>query len=86
MSNQPIPEPRGEPFFGRRKTMIYIEELLAPGDALYAVGSSRRDPGPPVSDGTGVAPSSQLVLYADPGARGELILTTKRKSNWCRVS
>jgi E3 Ubiquitin ligase len=64
-------------FFGRRKTMIYIEELLAPGDALYAVGPSRRDPGPPVSDGTGVAPSSQLVMYADPGARGELILTNK---------
>ena len=56
-------------FFGGRKTMIYIEELLAPGDALYAVGPSRRDPGPPVSDGTGVAPSSQLVMYADPGAR-----------------
>ena len=64
-------------FFGGRKTMIYIEELLAPGDALYAVGPSRRDPGPPVSDGTGVAPSSQLVMYADPGARGELILTNK---------
>jgi hypothetical protein len=42
-----------------------------------AVGPSRRDPGPPVSDGTGVAPSSQLVMYADPGARGELILTNK---------
>jgi hypothetical protein len=64
-------------FFGVRKTMSYIEELLAPGDALYAVGPSRRDPGRPVSDGTGVAPSSQLVMYADPGAHGELILTNK---------
>ncbi len=64
-------------FFGRRKTMSYIEELLAPGDALYAHGPSRRDPGPPVNDGTGVAPSSQLVMYADPGAHGELILTNK---------
>jgi hypothetical protein len=64
-------------FFGGRKTMSYIEELLAPGDVLYAHGPSRRDPGPPVSDGTGVAPSSQLVMYADPGAHGELILTNK---------
>jgi hypothetical protein len=64
-------------FFGGRKTMIYTEELLAPGDALYAIGPSRRDPGPPVSDGTAVAPSSQLVMYADSGARGELILTNK---------
>jgi hypothetical protein len=64
-------------FLGRRKTMSYMEELLAPGDVLYAHGPSRRDPRPPVNDGTGVAPSSQLVMYADPGAHGELILTNK---------
>jgi hypothetical protein len=66
-------------FFGQRKTMSYEEELLAPGDVLYARGPSRRDPGPPVSDGTGLAPPSQLVMYADPGAHGELILTNKAK-------
>jgi hypothetical protein len=66
-------------FFGHRKTMSYEEELLAPGDVLYARGPSRRDPGPPVSDGTGLAPPSQLVMYADPGAHGELILTNKAK-------
>jgi hypothetical protein len=64
-------------FFGRRKTMSYLEELLAPGDALCALGPSRRDPGPPASDDTGVAPSSQLVMYAGTGAHGELILTNK---------
>jgi hypothetical protein len=57
--------------------MSYKEELLAPGDALFALGPSRRDPGPPVSDDAGLAPSSQLVMYADPGAHGELILTNK---------
>jgi hypothetical protein len=66
-------------FFGQRKTMSYEEELLAPGDVVYARGPSRRDPGPPVSDGTGLAPPSQLVMYADPGAHGELILTNKAK-------
>ena len=64
-------------FVGRRKTMSYKEELLAPGDALYAFGPSRRDPGPPVSDDSGLAPPSHLVMYADPGAHGELILTNK---------
>jgi hypothetical protein len=64
-------------FFGFNKQMRYQEELLAPGDSLYAIGLSRRDPGPPVNDGYRMAPSSQLVLYAGPAAADELILTNK---------
>ena len=64
-------------FFGFNKTMSFDEELLAPGDVLYARGSSRRGQGGPDSDGSSTAPSGQLVMYASTGAGGELILTNK---------
>jgi len=64
-------------FFGFNKSMSFYEELLAPGDALYARGPSRRDQGEPNSEGFGTARSGQLVMYAGTGARGELILTNK---------
>jgi hypothetical protein len=64
-------------FFGFNKTMSFYEELLAPGDALYARGPSRRDHGEPSSEGSGTAPWGQLVMYADTGTGGELILTNK---------
>ena len=64
-------------FLGFRKTMRYAEELLAPGDALYAIGPSRRDPVPPPDDSFDIPPPNQLVMYADAGADAELILTNK---------
>ena len=64
-------------WLGFNKSMRYNEEVLAPTDPLYALGPSRRDPGPPVSDGYRMAPSSQLVLYNGAGAAHELILTNK---------
>jgi E3 ubiquitin ligase len=64
-------------FLGFNKAMRYEEQVLAPGDDLYAIGPSRREPGPPVSDGYRMVPGSQLVLYAGQGAAGELILTNK---------
>jgi hypothetical protein len=64
-------------FFGFNKTMSFYEELLTPGDALYARGPSRRDQGEPNSEGSGTAPWGQLVMYADTGTGGELILTNK---------
>jgi hypothetical protein len=63
-------------FFGFNKTMSFYEELLTPGDALYARGPSRREQGRPISEG-GTALSGQLVMYASTGAGGELILTNK---------
>lgn len=64
-------------FFGFNKTMSFYEELLTPGDALYARGPSRREQGRPNSEGSGTAPLGQLVMYAATGTGGELILTNK---------
>jgi hypothetical protein len=64
-------------WFGFNKAMRYSEEVLAPGDPVYALGPSRREPGPPVSDGYRMVPSSQLVMFRGVGAEGELILTNK---------
>ena len=64
-------------FFGFNKTMSFYEELLTPGDALYARGPSRREQGRPNREGSGTAPLGQLVVYAAAGTDGELILTNK---------
>ena len=64
-------------FFGFNKTMSFYEELLTPGDALYARGLSRREQSRPDSEGSGTAPLGQLVMYAATGTGGELILTNK---------
>lgn len=62
-------------WLGFNKSMRYEEEVLAPNDALYALGPSRRDPGPPVNDGYRMVPSSQLVMFHGHGE--ELLLTNK---------
>lgn len=64
-------------FFGFNKGMRYQEEVLAPGDPLYALGPSHREAGPPVNDGYRMVPGSQLVLAAGAGEANELILTNK---------
>jgi hypothetical protein len=67
-------------WLGFNKSMRYEEEVLAPGDMLYALGPSRRDPGPPVYDGYRTVPGSQLVMFAGMGPQGELILTNKSEA------
>ena len=57
-------------FFGFNKTMSFYEELLTPGDALYARGPSRREQGRPNREGSGTAPLGQLVMYAAAGTGG----------------
>ncbi|MDB4943020.1 MAG: hypothetical protein JWP97_2554 [Labilithrix sp.] len=64
-------------WLGFNKRMRYEEELLAPGDPVYALGPSRRDPGPPVNDGYRMVPGTQLVMFTGLGAEHELILTNK---------
>lgn len=61
-------------WLGFNKSMRYEEELIAPGDPIYALGPSRRDAGPPVHDGYRMAPGSQLVMFA---GIDELLLTNK---------
>lgn len=64
-------------WIGFNKSMRYEEEVLAPGDPIYALGPSRRDAGPPVHDGYRMAPSSQLVMFHGMGLEGELLVTNK---------
>ena len=64
-------------WLGFNKSMRYEEELLAPGDPVYALGPSRREPGPPVNDGYRMVPGSQLVMFVGIGPENELILTNK---------
>lgn len=67
-------------FFGFNKSMRYEEEVLAPGDPLYALGQSRREAGPPVHDGYRMVPGSQLVMFHAMGPEGELLLTNKSEA------
>ncbi len=64
-------------WLGFNKSIRYEEEVLAPHDALYALGPSRREPGPPVHDGYRMVPGTQLVLFHAMGGDGELLLTNK---------
>ena len=64
-------------WLGLNKSMRYEEELIAPGDPVYALGPSRREPGPPVNDGYRMVPGSQLVMFMGMGPEGELLLTNK---------
>jgi hypothetical protein len=67
-------------FMGVRfnKTLRFEEQLLAPGDHLYALGPSRRDAGPPVATGYRThQTSSVLVLFAADGPQGGLFLTNR---------
>lgn len=71
-------------WLGLNKSMRYEEEILSPGDPLYALGPSRREPGPPVHDGYRMIPGSQLVMFHLPGTEGELLLTNKSEGELTR--
>jgi hypothetical protein len=71
-------------WLGFNKSMRYEEEVLVPGDPLYALGPSRREPGPPVHDGYRMVPGSQLVMAHGMGSNGELLLTNKSEAELTR--
>jgi hypothetical protein len=65
---------------GFNKTMKYTEEIMQPNEPAFALGPSRREPGPPISDGYRMVPSTVLVMYTPPGTVDgdmELILSNK---------
>jgi len=64
-------------FLGFNKRIKYDEQILSVGDALYALGPSTREAGPPVSDGYRMVPGTQLVMFAGQGEDFEMILTNK---------
>ncbi len=64
-------------WLGFNKSMRYEEEVLCPGDPIYALGPSQRTQGPPVNDGYRMVPTSELMMFAAPGPQGELIVTNK---------
>lgn len=71
-------------WLGFNKSMRYEEEVLAPGEHLFALGPSRRDPGPPVQDGYRAVPGTELVMFHDLDLDGELILTNKTEEQLTR--
>lgn len=55
-------------WLGFNKSMRYEEEMIAPGEPVYALGPSRRENGPH---------GSMLVMFNAMGPEGELLLTNK---------
>lgn len=64
-------------FIGMNKSMRFLEYVLEPAAPIYALGGSRRDPGPPVHDGYRMTPTSQLVLFHGGTEQHELIVSPK---------
>jgi hypothetical protein len=71
-------------WLGFNKAMRFEEEVLAPGDPIYALGPSRRVPGPPVHDGYRMAPGTELLLVHEWSGDGELLLTNKTEDELTR--
>ncbi len=65
-------------WIGTNKRMRFSEQVISPDEPIYTIGPSRREQGPPVSDGYRMVPGSQLVMYALGGdGPGELIVTNR---------
>lgn len=65
---------------GFNRKLRVREEVLQPGDPIYALGMARYEPGPPVESGYRSGPSRRLVLSAGLEADDELILSNKSES------
>lgn len=78
---------RGVPttsWLGFNRSLRYQEEVLAPGDAVYALGPSHREAGPPVHDGYRMAPSSRLVMSGFGQGDLELLVSNKSEEELTR--
>lgn len=71
-------------WLGFNKSMQYIEEVLMPGDPIYAIGPSRREAGPPVHDGYRMVPSSRLVMAGMGAGDLELLISNKPEESIAR--
>jgi hypothetical protein len=70
-----------ETWIGTNKSMQYLEEVLAPGDSLYAIGPSHREAGPPEPDAYRDAPGSRLVMSGMGKGDLELLISNKSEED-----
>jgi len=70
-----------ETWLGTNKNMQYLEEVLAPGDSLYAIGPSHREAGPPAPDAYRDAPASRLVMSGMNSGAMELLISNKSEDD-----
>jgi hypothetical protein len=68
-----------ETWIGTNRSMRYVEEILAPGDLLYAIGPCHREAGPPEPGAYRNGPGSRLVM-SGMGGVGALELLISNKS------
>lgn len=73
-----------ETWLGMNKNMQYLEEVLAPGDSLYAIGPSHREAGPPAPDAYRNGPSSRLVMSGMDKGDLELLISNKSEEDLVR--
>lgn len=70
-----------ETWIGMNKSMQYLEEVLAPGDSLYAIGPSHREAGPPQPEAYRDAPGSRLVMSGMGQGDLELLISNKSEAD-----
>jgi hypothetical protein len=70
-----------ETWIGTNKSMQYLEEVLAPGDSLYAIGPSHREAGPPQPDAYRDSPASRLVMSGMSSGAMELLISNKSEED-----
>jgi hypothetical protein len=72
---------KSETWIGTNKSMQYLEEVLAPGDSLYAIGPSHREAGPPQQEAYRDAPGSRLVMSGMGQGDLELLISNKSEED-----
>lgn len=72
---------KSDTWIGKDKSMQYLEEVLAPGDSLYAIGPCHREAGPPEPDAYRDAPGSRLVMSGMPAGDLELLISNKSEED-----
>jgi hypothetical protein len=71
---------KSETWTGTNESMQYLEEVLAPGDALYAIGPCHREAGPG-PDANRDAPGSRLVMSGMAAGDLELLISNKSEED-----
>jgi hypothetical protein len=69
---------KSETWSGTNDSLQYLEEVIAPGDALYAIGPCHREAGPPQQEG---GPGSLLVMSGMPAGDLELLISNKAEED-----